>query len=245
MKREKRLALKFVLSESQENFISRSEPSFRSWELVDKKPKTSHEFAVTVVVQRMIQGNFYNWKVTEDWVFDGRSWKVRISDQTAQRKDLYRRVIPVEPKAGALEVFPTSLKIHFLSKTQRGSILIHNGLEQAIQVHRLDYDKDNFELVDEPGEIPSGAIARITILYKGLENRKNLKSQLSLVLKQSSEERLFSIPVIYNYITPGTRGLLGLTSEEAEQLKRGDRLSPKITLPSEPSYWEQQSEEGK
>ena len=238
MKQDKNSALQWVLAEARNNFILRREPLFRSWQLEKLEAKSENEAQVTVTLERMIGGvpGFYNTKVKEDWVFDGQTWKVRVEKVSAEAfREMYRRSGQKSqaPLPQKLEVYPKLVKIHFLNPSQRGLILVQNGLETPAQVVRIGYDENKFKLLDKPDEVQPGERGKITITYIGEEIEKDLKSQVTLVLKQGVQEQFFSIPVIYNYLSPGARGLLGLTQEQAQKLKRGDKVTPAIQIPQE------------
>jgi hypothetical protein len=96
------------------------------------------------------------------------------------------------------------------------------------------FDETRFELVQRPSRIEAGHAADLMLHYKGTENDKNLQSQMSLVLKHGNQEKLFQVPIIYNYLSEGARGLFGLTEEQARNLKRGDKVAPAIKPPVSP-----------
>lgn len=241
MKPDKNSALRFVLPESRNAFILRREPFFRSWKLVGIEPKLEQDgtpsAAVTVLIEKMMEGapgNFFNLEVKELWIFGEGNWKVRVEKVTPETfLRPFQRTIPQPSKPNTLQVLPKQLKIHFLSAEQQGSIVVRNGLEAPAQVIRLEHDQQKFEVAELPVEVKPGETVRLTIRYKGDEIAKDLKSQITLTLKQGGEESVYTIPVIYNYLSPGARGLFGLTEEKAQKLKRGDKLTPVIEIPKE------------
>ena len=178
-------------------------------------------------------GRFYDYPVQELWVLDGQGWKVkvkRLSGETFQR--IYGpEKVTKQPLPAVLQVFPELLKIHFLSNTQRGSIVIRNGLETSAQVLSLDYDHAKFELMEKPTEVKAGEMVKIILRCSSDEIEKDLRSEIKLVLEQGGEEKIFSIPVLYNYLSRGARGLFGLSEEQAGKLKRGEKLTPVIQPP--------------
>ena len=120
-----------------------------------------------------------------------------------------------------MEVLPSQLKIHFLSRTQTGSIFIRNGFTTPVEVRNLVYD----QVTESPGQVGPGTIGKITLHYQGNQTRKDLRSQISFLLAME-----YSLPVRYNYLSAGARGLLGLSPEQAEKLKREDSPRPRIRL---------------
>ena len=236
MRRDKNAALEWVLSESRNNFILRREPLFRSWRLVEIKPASENEAKVTVSLEQMVEGapGFYHTKVGENWVFDGQVWKVRVKRITAEEfKKVYQGSGQKSPPQlpPILQVLPQLLKIHFLTPSQRGVMVVRNGLEVPARVVRVEYDQEKFELLEKPAVVQAGGQGKIIIKHIGEEVEKELKSQVTLVLEQGAQEQVFSIPVLYNHLSPGARGLLGLTEEKAQKLRRGDKVAPVIQIP--------------
>ena len=244
-KREKNQALEFVLPESRNHFILRPEPSFRSWRLVKIEPQPEGDglpsaavglpaAAVTVSIDRMVQAvpiSFSEVTIVDLWVFDGQSWKVKVRKPGQAIQQIFGSPATEEPLPALLQVLPKLLKIHFLSQIQLGSIVIRNGLETSAQLVSLEYDPARFEVVEKPSRVKAGETAKIVIKYRGDEVEKDLRSEVRLVLEQGGEEKVFPIPVLYNYLSPGARGLFGLTEEKARKLKRGDKVTPVIKLP--------------
>ncbi len=236
MKRDKDVALEWVLPESRNNFILRREPLFRSWRLVAINPASENEAKVTVSLEQMVEGapGFYDTKVGENWVFDGQVWKVRVRRITAEAlKKIYqgksqKSQLQLPP---ILQVFPQLLKIHFLTPSQRGVIVVRNGLEIPVQVVRVEFDQKHFQLLEKPAVVQPGEQGKIVIKHIGDEIGKDMNSLVTLVLEQGAEEQVFFIPVLYNYLSPGARGLLGLTEEKAQKLRRGDKVIPMIRVP--------------
>ncbi len=86
-------------------------------------------------------------------------------------------------------------------------------------------------------EVASGERGKITIRYVGDEEDKDLTSELRVFLERTSEkagEEVFAVPVLYNYLSPASRALFGLTAAKAKKLKRGDTLRPAVQAPEQP-----------
>lgn len=237
MKREKSAVLELVYPASRNDFILRQEPLFRSWRLVRIEPQLetggTRSAAVTVSIEQMLTnapGQFVNLEVQELWLWDGTSWKVRVKKPSLEA---YHQIFksPAKPSLPKTLQVTKQVRIHFLSKAQQGSIVVQNGLQEPVQLLHLDFDQEKFDLVERPEKVTPGKIGRITLEYKGDEIAKDLKSQVALTLKQGAEEHVFAIPVIYNYLSPGARGLFGLTEEKARKLKRGETPTPVLPVP--------------
>ena len=123
---------------------------------------------------------------------------------------------------------PRLVRIHFLDRNQRGAVRVRNGLAETVRVSRIDYDKTRFELLESAGSVGAGQDLRLAFRYVGNESKKSLRSEIRLLLKRSGDadakETLVTIPVLYNYVSPGAKGLLGLTGKKLEQLQRGETV---------------------
>ncbi|RPI28321.1 MAG: hypothetical protein EHM61_05545 [Acidobacteria bacterium] len=236
-KGEKASALKFVVESCQNDFINRVEPKIQTWRYVSADSVSETEATVTIEMEALFRGaqiasGFQKITKRETWVRDGNSWKLRV---TKPSMESLGPLVSGPQKAAlpkGLRVTPTVLKIQFLNKSQTGRLRIENGNDLAAQVVSAKFDKTRFELVKWPDRIEPGEVAEIVVRYKGTENDKNLESQLNLVLKEGDQEaKLFQVPVIYNYLSDGARGLFGLTEEQAQKLKRGDKVTPVLKVP--------------
>ncbi len=225
-------AMAFVTTESRSHFLARQAPPFRSWELVGIEPRPGGGYQVAVVADRLIQDGFYNWKVREDWFLTEDGWQVRFQDQAAKRRMIWQQQVSVKPNEGVLDVRPTALRLHFFSASQTGTVWIRNGLPEAVEVAEIEYDRERFELLESVERIPAGSVAKIRLRYRGEESEKGLESELNLKLRNSGNgEAAYRIPITYNLISRAARGLLGLTPEAAQELKKGDQAAPRRAIP--------------
>ena len=232
MRHRKSQAMAFVRPESRSHFVARQEPPFRSWELASIEPRQGGGYRVTVVADRLIQDGFYNWKVREDWFLTDDGWQVRFQDQAAKRRMIWQQHSPPQPDEGVLDVRPAALRLHFFSVSQTGTVWVRNGLSEAVEVAEIEYDRQRFELLESVERIPAGSVARIRLRYRGDESEKGLESESNLKLRNSGNgEAAYRIPITYNLISRAARGLLGLTPEAAQELKKGDQAAPRRARP--------------
>ncbi len=235
-KGEKAAALKFVLPSCQNDFVNRVEPKIRTWSLISVEPAGEKEVVVTVQLEALFKetaltGGFQKVQKRETWVRDKNSWKLKVAKPSI---DAIRPIFSntAEPQLpNALYVNPTVIKIQFLNESQVGRIDIQNGMPQPAELVSIKLDETRFELLKRPSRIEPGKTAELTLRYKGDENDKNLQSHLTLVLKQQDQEKVFQVPILYNYLSDGARGLFGLTEEQARNLKRGDKVRPVVKAP--------------
>lgn len=228
---EKAEALEFVSSDSRNAFIKRREPQIQAWKLIGIEPQTESAVLVTVEVRRSFPGveGFHRAQVVEKWVLEEGVWRVRVKREDAAtllkpyRSDPNRQP---KPAPGSLEVVPPTLRIHFLDRRRRGGVRLANGLGETVQVVRVDFDQESFELAEAPERVAPGRYGRFSLRYKGDEIGKDRPSRMTILVRVGERERAFEVPVIYNYLSPAARALFGLTPEQAEKLERDDKLTP-------------------
>lgn len=228
---QKDQALEYVTRDSWKAFLSVPYPPFRSWTLEKTEAGGEGECLVSVTIPRDLSTGTFNSTVKESWVRRQEGWKVRIADRTQNLRDSYRSSGLPSPRAGRLEILPRLLKIHFLSPDRQGILLILNGLDEDRTLQEIDLDTSRFEVVEAPQTIAAGESARLVLRYRGQETDKDLRSRLEVTFEQGES---IEVDVLYNYLSRGTRALLGLTPEEAQKLRRGDKVEPSIKVPKQP-----------
>ena len=234
-------ALRYVAPEGRNPFLHRRTDPFRSWELDRIDLRTPGEALVTVKLEQLLlpAAVYYPVPRREVWIRQPDGWRLRIrppdmgklkrafvdAGRTAPKKQA--------PKPGVLEMVPKQIRIHFLDRTQRGAVRVRNGLSETVRLSRIDYDKTRFELLESGGSVAPGQDLRLLFRYIGKENEKFLRSEVRLLLKREDEsrERLVTVPILYNYVSRGARGLLGLTGERLKNLKRGEAVKSVIPTP--------------
>ncbi len=234
-KGEKATAMKYVLPSCQNDFVNRVEPKIRTWRFMSSEAVGDKEAVVTVQMEAFFRGSslstgFQTVEKRETWVRDKNSWKLKVTKPTmAAVEPLFSNTDRQLPKA--LGITPTVLRIQFLNPSQAGRVLIQNGLQLPAEVVSVKFDETRFDLVQRPSQVEAGRTAALILRYKGKENDKNLESQMTLVLKQDGQEKLYQVPIVYNYFSDGARALFGLTEEQARNVKRGDKLRPVVKAP--------------
>ena len=237
-------ALRYVAPESQNPFLNRRTNTFRSWKLDRIELRSPDEALVTVKVeQTLVQpGTYYPVPKREVWIRHPEGWRIRIRPRNPEQ---FKRAFvggPAPrrrgPEPGTLKVVPKLVKIHFLDRKQRGAVRIRNGLSETVQISRIDYDKTRFELLESADSVAPGQDLLLSFRYIGKESRKGLRNELRLILKRGgdgeSKGKLFTIPVLYNYVSPGAKSLLGLGGRKLDQLKRGETVKPVLSSPVSP-----------
>lgn len=237
VRQDKFSALSFVHPDSRNDFLRRREPAMRSWKLLGVEEISPTTARVTVEIEQFVPPRgFVKMPFSESWLFDGESWRVKILQPSPELlSDMFARAAKATPLPAELRVVPERVRIHFLDRRQEGILAILNGLEEPALVVSFEYDRELFEVIEPVEEVAPGERASIRIRYRGEDESKDLESEVRLVLRQSGKEHVFTVPVVYNHISSAARGVLGLTREEAERLRRGDRVGPALRQPAPPA----------
>jgi len=229
-KNDKFGALKYILDGCQNEFISRREPIILSWDYLEASPVSENEARVKIAIEAMAPGAKapMKFETIETWVWTGESWKLRVEKLNGAGVMKALTSSPVKPST--LKVTPPILKIKFFNTHQIGAVTIVNGTEQPVKVLGVTVDEKRFEVTSRPDSVAPGAVAYIRVRYKETENAKNQKSQLSLRLEEAGAERLFDVPIIYNYVSKADLAVWGLTEEKAEPITHQDKKKFKPLL---------------
>ena len=240
---DKHSTLQYVESESRNRFIRRREPYFRSWEPIAIETRSETEALVTVRIDRLMEASksYYKTPVKEIWALGDEGWQVRVPELSS--KDLGRLYSSKKEEksakklTGELRLLPQPLKIHFLNQANLGSLFVFNGLSVPVRVTRVEFDEEKFQLEKRVDEVASGERGKITIRYLGDEEDKDLTSEIRVFVEGASEEageEVFTVPVLYNFLSPAARALFGLNAAKAKKFKRGDILRPAVQAPEKP-----------
>ena len=244
-KGDKAGALPHVVEAGRNAFIHRRIGPFRSWTLERIEPRSPDEAVVdeavvTVKLDQMLpSGVYYPRPFSEIWVRQEDGWRVRVrAPDPARIQKLFSGAAASKrqaPRAGVLEVLPRQLRIHFLDRTQQGAVRIRNGLSETVRISRVDYDRTRFERLESTDSVPPGQNLRLVFRYIGNESQKPLKSEFRLLLKRGDDDesrgQLFTIPVLYNYVSSAARAVMGLTKEKLARLKRGETVKSVLPVP--------------
>jgi hypothetical protein len=235
-RRDKISALEYVHPDSKNVFVNRKDTPFRSWKLEGIAPAENGQAVVTISIERLVLETmtYLSVKFRETWVYEGESWKIKLDTSAspplvAAREASRKNPAPVE--SGVIKVLPAAVTIPFLAPNQEGAVALHNGFPDTVEILKLEYDEERFETVTLPDAVAPESTALVKIRYKGEETGKNLKSEMVLLVKHAGREQNFIIPITYNHLSSAARVLLGLTPEQAEELKRGDKVRPALKVP--------------
>ncbi len=235
-KRDKASAIELVARDRRNAFIQRREPAVQSWKLGAIEWKSESEADVTVELMRSIPGvpGFHELRVVETWIVEENQWRALVRATTAQELlGQYRSVAlsSSKPPPGQLKVLPDVLRINFLNRGQTGGVRLANGLSAVIEVERVELDESLFRIKASPDRVGPSSFGAFVLEYIGSDISKDRHSQLRIVTRVQGEQRVFEVPILYNYLSPAARALFGLSPEAAEKLDRGEKLVPVLPGP--------------
>ena len=218
----------YVTPATLQSFEARTEPPFSDPEVESLNRLTPNRFEVHVRVQRFIGNGLYEWPVVEQWVLTDGQWKVEVHDSGSDRRTLWQTARTAVRTSG-LEVHPSQLRLHFLSRKQRANLVVHNGSVETVRVNVVP-DTDDLSVSPEPVLVRPGAMVQVQVSYVGSAAEKDLVAGLNLELHWPDRIEHRRIPVRYNYVSPGARALLGLHGERLQALESGASLQPVVEL---------------
>ncbi len=233
--RDRVRAQEFTTPDSRNDFLLRPERLYRSWEILSVDHRSDEEARV-----RMAYEGFYEdvrqFKPLTEWQLwrkiDGY-WFLQVDAKEkilqAVQKKLYRGDRWSVEADGQVRI-GEQIKIPFFNQAQLGTLTICNGTREPIRIVDVKLDGALFRISESPGEIPAQQKRHLEIVHLGPDELKNQKSSLTLVIEQEGQEQEYRSEVLYNYISPGLRGLLGLTEEQAATLTRTDKVSPNLKI---------------
>jgi len=197
---DKASALQQVHPEDQNDFISRRNIILLDWKLDRIEHLSPTEaIAVVTVTRQFNQSLVKEGKVKNSWEKTDQGWKVRVlSTREAVLKTSApdRKKVTLDPH---LVITPKEVRFFAISKQQPGIVYVKNGLQVPIQVLGLEFDKERFELIDEVDEVAAGTVERIRLRFIGEETEENLKSEVTLRIRQSEEVNEYTISIVYNF----------------------------------------------
>lgn len=237
-KKDKYGALEYVLPDARNAFIQRREFVFRNWKVEEIRPVANEVKAhVILSVERLMEqsGTFYQAPIRQTWVYQDDRWYLSVPQLGSRQVHellygLNRKVDHVVE--GEVSVAPDMLKMSFLNPVQRAAIVIRNGLEEPLRLVGVTVDSSRFEIEELPESISSGTETTIYLRYTGSEDEKDLQSRATVVLEdKDGQRREYPIQILYNHISETTKAFFGLTDEQARQLKKGEKLTPRLRTP--------------
>lgn len=240
VKRDRMRAQEFVIPDSRNDFLRRPESLYRSWEILEVDRSSKEEARVRIAYEGFFEEvrQFHPLKESQLWRKMDGEWFLHMDPKEKVIERVQEKLFRGDPQTtevdGRVRV-GKQIKIPFFNRAQRGALTIRNGTEEPIRIVGVGLDETLFRVAENPGEIPARQGRQLKIVHLGSDHQKNQKSTVALEIEQQGESREYQAEILYNYISPGLRGILGLTEEQAATLKRTDKVSPnlKVEVPTE------------
>ena len=237
--RDRVRAQEFTTPDSRNDFLLRPERLYRSWEILSIDHRSDEEAQVRIAYEGFYE-DVRQFKPLREWQLwrkiDGH-WFLHVDSKEkilqAVQEKLYRGDRWSVEADGQVRV-EKQVKIPFFNRAQLGSLTIRNGTEEPVRIVDVMLDETLFQVTENPGEIPAREKRPLKIAHLGPDELKNQKSTVTLEIEQEGGPREYQVEILFNYMSPGLRGILGLTEEQAAILKRTDKVSPNLKVELSP-----------
>ena len=243
VERDRVTAQQFVAPASRNDFLRHSERLYRSWKIENVHEKSSDEAIVRVAYEGYLEElrRFQQLRESQRWKRIDGEWFLHVDSPEDGLSTAFEKIYSVEEstqwsteKDGRVAV-NKQIRIPFFNRAQLGTLTIRNGTGKPVRIARVGLDEILFEISENPGQIPAGEKRHLKIVHRGSDELKDQKSPMTVVIEHGGELTEYPVEILYNYLSPGARGILGLTPEKIPDLKRSDKVSPaiKVQVPAE------------
>ena len=238
IERDRVRAQEFVAPASRNAFLRHRERIYRSWEIQNIQEKSDDEAIVRVGYEGYFEElrQFKAQQESQLWRKTQGEWFLHVDPPEERLTKAFKKIYSQsEDKKWSTEqngqvTVNGQIRIPFFNQAQLGTLTIRNGTGEPLRIVRVVFDEALFEITENPGEIPSAQKGHLKIVHLGTDLLKNQKSPMTVVIEHSDELKEHPVEILYNYLSPGLRGVLGLTADQIAELKRSDRVSPGINI---------------
>ena len=239
VKRDRVGAQEFVVPQSRNDFLRRPERLYRSWSLLGIERPSEEEAKAQIAYEGFFEDvrQFHPLKEWQLWKKVDGEWFLHVDPKEKVIEEALRGPLGGGRRRRAADGkvrVSKQIRIPFFNRAQMGTLAIRNGTGEAIRIVGVSLDETLFRVVEKPDEIPAGQEHRVKIVHLGPDELKNQKASLALEIEQEGSARPYEVEILYNYISPGLRGILGLTEEKAAGLKRTDKVTPNLAVELSP-----------
>lgn len=191
---------------------------------------------VSAVVERLdpLHAQFREIPIVEAWHHTPAGWQVEVLELSSSEVNrlLFGRSEEDVEARDEVRLVPEQLRLQFLNNPQQGRFLLFNQSTKLVEVSAVKIAGSALNLRSEvPARAAPGGQIEIDVEYVGPDAPKELEYSVRFMLTVGSESQELVRRVVANHIGPETRAFFGLTTEQAEALKRGDVLVPVLRHP--------------
>ena len=231
-------AQRLVAPASRNNFLRHRARLYRSCEIQDIREKSDHEMIVRVGYEGFFEElrQYKEQHESQLWRKIDGEWFLQVDPPEKRLAAAFEKIYSQSEdekwstdKNGQVTV-GEQIKIPFFNQAQLGTLTIRNGTGEPVRVVRVELDEALIEITEDPGQIPFAQKRHLKVVHLGTDELKNQKSPMTVVIEQRGELREHPVEILYNYLSPGLRGILRLTTDQIAGLKRSDRVSPAISI---------------
>ncbi len=239
VERDRIAAQRFVIPDSRNDFLRRPERLYLSWKVLEIDRRSEEEAWVRIAYEGFLEElrRFQPLKELQVWRNIDGEWFLQVDPKEKVIERVQEKLFRSDPRGtdpdGQVRV-GKQVKIPFFNRAQLGSLTIRNGTEEPVRIVEVILDETLFQVSENPGVIPAREKRSLRIVHLGPDEFKNQKAALTLEIEQEGRPREYQVEILFNYISPGLRGILGLTEEQAATLKRTDKVTPKLKVELSP-----------
>ncbi len=238
IERDRVRAQEFVAAACRNSFLRQKERIYRSWEIQNIQEESEEEAVVRVAYEGYFEDlrRFMPQQESQLWRKTDGEWFLHVDPPEERIRTVLKGVYSAgEEKRWGTEqngqvTVNSQIRIPFFNKAQLGTLTIRNGSGEPVRVAEVALEEGLFKITENPAEIPSGQKRHLKIVYLGTDELKNQKSPMTVVIEQQGKLGEYPVEILYNYLSPGLRGMLGLKADEIDSLKRTDRVNPAISV---------------
>jgi hypothetical protein len=168
-----------------------------------------------------------SWKrIQDDWYLE-----VPAATPSQLNRWLYGSVGPARVRSGTLSAQPSALTLHFLNPVQRGRVTLSNGLGEKVILQSCSASTGSLSVHPGFRELAPGQSAFLTVEVEGKEDEKNRSATIRCLFWGENRTIPVEVPVLFNYISAEEKAFFGLTEEQAQKLRHGDKVEATVHPP--------------
>ncbi len=236
--RDRVSAQEFVAPASRNAFLRHRERLYRSWEILNVRQESEREAIVRVSYEGYLEElrRYQPLSESQRWKRIDGEWYLHVDPPEERLEKAFQQAYSAGKSArwstekdGQVRV-SRQIRIPFFNRAQLGTLTVRNGTGETVRIAGVALDETLFEITENPGEVPAGEKRHLKIVHRGPDELKDQKSPMKVLIEEDGRVQEHPVEILFNYLSPATRGVLGLTQEEIPDLKRSDKVGPAIKV---------------
>ncbi len=224
-------AISYIYADDLNNYLTRKRlrvvaATWTGWQRLGESTYT-----VSLETRQEFQGRPFPISESQTWEETEGGWKLRVPESSLPRSfmQLAQRGDSEWPKE--VRLFPARITFHKDANLNRAGLTIQNGLDQAAEVVAIELDAERFKVLQAPDEVAAGTRERILLEFVGEETDHNLTAQGRLHIRVAGVDKLFDVPIVYNFHSPVRDWVRRKSSGQKQEAPPG---VPRLPVPAKP-----------